>query len=264
MGKLRIGLAVVTAMLMPGLAQADVISARLWSPGVVEIQASQIGASVLQVERFDRLATGTGGPIQSAFGRGPFSATYSGDYQILNADQYGGAGGVGKYIASARPQSAYTINLTHDSTVRGVNFFGLDLTALDAGNKLTFLRGGNAVATYRSADLEAIFGPCGGGPYCGNPTTRQNQGEAYGFLGFTDQTGTFDQITFQETTSGGLFESDNHTLAYVTPTATTAAVAVPEPGTLALLMGFLAGLGLLWFAYRTVGTLGDTARLHGD
>ncbi len=258
------GLIMAAALAAPGAARADVVSVRLWSPGTVEIQPSQIGASKLQVERFDRLPAGTSGPVQSSFGGGPFGGTYGGDFQIMAANQYGGAGGTGTYIASARPQSGFTLNLTHTAAVPGVNFFGLDLTALDAGNTLSFLRGGNAIATYTGADLAAIFGPCTAGGYCGNPTTRQDQGEAFGFLGFTDQTGFIDQVRFDQTTSGGLFESDNHTLAYVTPAANPTTVAVPEPGSIALMVAFLASLGVLWFAHSTVGTLGSMVRLDKE
>lgn len=261
----QIGLSLVIAVvvLSPVSAWADPMAVRLFSPGVTQAGAGPMGASALQVERFDGMAARPGPFYDTKFGGGPIGGTYSGAFNLLAADQYGGAGGTGTYIASARSQSGYTLSLRHDATIPGVNFFGLDVSALDGGNTLTFYRNLHPVAIFTAADFARLLGPCGGGAYCGNPATGQNQNEAYGFISFTDQTGLFDQVGFTQTTGGGLFESDNHTVAYVTPTAVSGTVDVPEPQTAAILglsLVAMAGYGLAW---PRRGTLRAVARLGG-
>src|SRR5277367_4779679 len=81
-------------------ASADTFLLTYEAPGV---QNSTATFSVSGVETFDSLATGNDAPFTTDFGTGgAITGTYSGPdgVQINNADQYGGAGGVGKYAVA--------------------------------------------------------------------------------------------------------------------------------------------------------------------
>ncbi|MGD9945191.1 MAG: PEP-CTERM sorting domain-containing protein, partial [Burkholderiaceae bacterium] len=126
----------------------------------------------------------------------------------------------------------------------GINYFGFWLSALDRGNQLAFYSGGELVFSFSPADVDAIVGgSCPGNDYCANPNGGGNGNEPYVFLNFFDQTGSFDRIVFFENPGVGGYESDNHTVGYVTGDSGTP-VDVPLPGTLLLSGLGLFGLGL--------------------
>ena len=237
---------------MPAVA-ADVVSVRLWPPGVMEARVGQPMAGVMQTEGFDALVNGSRAPFTSALGGGGISGTYSGDFTLA-------AAGAGNSITSTHPQSHYTLTFHHDRSVPGVNFFGLDVDGLDAGNTLTFFRNLTPVAAFAGADLLSLFGPCGAGTSCGDSAIGRKPEETYGNMGFTDQTGLFDHVELAQTTAGALFDTDNHTMAYVTTSA--GSIDVPAPSSTALLAVVLFGLATARTAWGTVGTPGPLARLR--
>ncbi len=222
-----------------GAARADVFYLNYEGAGV---QHSTATFSTVGVETFDTRTSGA--RFTTDFGTsGAIAATYS-PVRINSADQYGGAGGTGKY-AAAFHSTPYTLHFTTDAArlPNGVNYFGYWLSALDAGNEVTFFRGGTEVGRLTPGDVLAQLR--GNRSYYGNPNapfTGRNTGEPYAFINFYDRNGSFDEVHFAQTTPGGGYESDNHTVGFY-----TAAGGTPEPATWALLG---VGLGLVGVGLR--------------
>ncbi len=197
-------------------------------------------------------------------GTGSITMNYTGGasgIQINAADQYGGAGGTGKYIVafSATP---YTLNLSSTNIAGGINYFGYWLSALDAGNEALFYgNNGQLLLTFKAQDLISYLNTLPNkSAYYGNPNTAfkgQDSNEPFVFLNFFDTTGTFSKVVFQElaNNSGG-YESDNHTVGnYVTMGQGTvlplvASIAVPEPASWMMMVVGCAALGLAARARR--------------
>jgi hypothetical protein len=142
-----------------------------------------------------------------------------GSYQntlVMNADQYGGAGGKDKYFdvdtnRSGNGQKVSTLNLKTPQS-----YFGLWWSAGDANNVMTFLSQGQTVFSMTTADVVSYIAKLPNkSSYYGNPNStfkNQNTGEPYAFINIYDVGGTFDQIQFTNVGGTG-FESDNHTIA---------------------------------------------------
>ena len=201
------------------------------------------GPCTVGVESFDTRTSGAS--FSTNFGT---SGTITGVYSavtIAPADQYGGAGGTGAY-ATTVSNTPYNIALTSTLTT-GINYFGFWLSALDGGNQVSFYKNNVLLYTFLPSTLVAAVGACSASnPYCGNPNTQFagiNTGEPYAFVNFIDTNGTFDSVRFVQSGGGG-YESDNHTVGYVTAQSGTG-IAVPEPTSLALLAFALAGLAVV-------------------
>ncbi|MEH1911156.1 Npun_F0296 family exosortase-dependent surface protein [Nostoc sp.] len=169
---------------------------------------------------------------------------------IVNADQYGGAGGTGKYFdvnANISGQTVSTLNLT-----TAQSYFGLWWSAGDANNVLTFLSQGKVVETITTADVvKYIAALTNKASYYGNPNStfaNQNSGEPYAFINFYDVAGTFNQVQFSNIGGTG-FESDNHTVAtsYKSITGSVVTKAVPESSSLlgVLVIGFVGATSVM-------------------
>ena len=181
-------------------------------PGVLVTTAS---VAVAGSENFNLRPTGTDQTFVSSFGGSAITGHYS-STDVLVADLYGGAGGLGRYAAG----SGMTLQLSEP-----VRFFGYWLSAIEGSNVLSFYDGTDLVGEF---NVGTLFNDALGSDsrYLGNPNRPflgQNPGEAYAFVNFRvvgmgDQ---FDQIQFF-----GSHESDNHTIGIA---------VVPEPGTALLL-----------------------------
>jgi hypothetical protein len=234
------GLAVTTA------ANADTFFLNYEAPGVERTTAT---FSIMGVENFDTRS----GAFSTDYGTsGAITGTYSGGgLQILPADQYGGAGGAGKYIVTFTGAS-YTLTLVNDPSKNpdGVNYFGYWLSALDAGNQVVFKKSGVQVGALTPADVLAQVS--GQPAYFGNPNPAflgQNSGQPYAFINFYDTSGTFDEVDFTQNMIGG-YESDNHTVGFFTKIGGVPS-PVPEPSTWVMMgLGFA---GLSFAAYRRAG-----------
>ncbi len=239
------------------IAFADQLAQTYLKPKVEAVSAAQLDPANSSVtpyygtEIFDGRATGatgfttnfnTGGTTSANLGTN-ITGTFSGTFTIAPADLYGGAGGKGNYITTSSLTGS-DLKLTHTAALPGINYIGLQISALDAGNTLTFYRAGLQVGTYGPANLIQQVGACpnASNAYCGNPTTNANNSQQYAYVNFFDLSGYFDEITFTETGNNGGFESDNYTVGYVDANAVFQATNVPEPSSIAPLLSALAAM----------------------
>ena len=239
------------------IAFADQLAETYLQPKVEAVSPAQLNPANSSVtpyygtEVFDGRAAGgtgfttnfnTGGTTSGNLGTN-ITGTFGGSFTIAQANMYGGAGGVGNYITTSAGVGT-DLKLTHTNALPGINYIGLQISALDAGNTLTFYRAGAQVGTYGPANLTQQVGACPNtsNGYCGNPTTGQDAGEQFAYVNFFDLSGYFDEIKFVQTTSGGGFESDNYTVGYVDTNAVFQATNVPEPSSTATLLAALAAL----------------------
>jgi hypothetical protein len=201
---------------------------------------------------------GTGGAIT-----GTYTADSKKGIQINAADQYGGAGGTGKYIVSFE-KTPYSLSLK-SNIAGGVNYFGYWLSALDKGNYVTFYgEKGQVLFTFNPADvIKAVDLSAKPSLYYGNPNSafkKQDGKEPFVFVNFFDTTGSFSKVSFSEVNFGGGYESDNQTVGHyltigegtVIPliyspgsVAPPIASGVPEPSTWAMM-----ALGFVVIMYR--------------
>lgn len=262
MRSFKLPAAAVAGLALAGAANAGApftVSYEGEAPGVQNTPAT---FNVSGVKTFSSVPAGYGRNFTTDFGAGgQITGVYNG-VQINNADQCGGAGGTGKYPV-AFGYDPYELRLS-TGLPGGVNYFGYWLSALDAGNLMTFFSGGTELFQFRPQDvLNAVNPSATPGEYYGNPNPAykgQDGGEPFIFLNFYDTAGSFDKIVFQEYNSGGGYESDNHTVGNLlidpglgTPVVLTnsslppvpvANVAgVPEPATWALMLIGVAGMG---------------------
>ncbi|PZQ55980.1 MAG: hypothetical protein DI570_21510 [Phenylobacterium zucineum] len=182
----------------------------------------------------------TGGSFTTDFGGSAFTGRYD-NVQVLDADQYGGAGGEGRYGA-AFDQDGFSLTLT-DGPASGANYFGFWWSGVDWGNAVELFSNGVSIFRLGAADVMASeAGADANWAYKGNPNSAfkdWNYGERYVFVNIvTDQ--TFDKVVF--TGQYGGFETDNHTVGFA-PLAGGGIAAVPEPAVWGLMIGgfFAAG-----------------------
>lgn len=234
--------AVLAAAGSGGPANADVFFLNYEAVGIQHTTAT---FTTVGVETFDNRASGVGFTTDFDTG-GAVSATYS-PVRINNADRYGGATGSGKYPV-AFYATAFALRFTADpkQLPRGINYFGYWLSALDGGNQVAFYRGGKQVGALSPSDVLGRIGS--NRNYFGNPNAPfagQNRSEPYAFINFYDKTGSFDEVRFTQSTKGGGYESDNHTVGFYTATGGT-----PEPANWAM---FITGFGLVGTGLRRRG-----------
>jgi hypothetical protein len=203
---------------------------------------------------------------------GSYAASKSSPFDVIAADQYGGATDPTNPTTPTRyfdigAQSGTSAPVT--VTLNGpADYFGLWLSAADANNGVSFYSGNYLIARFSTQMLITLLNGGTGNvtalsgaqyttsSYFGNPNfPGQNTGESYAFVDFVANGFTFDKVVFDNngTTSTG-FESDNHSILATTPIISTDHVLVgnltedvPEPAAALLLAG---GLMLIAAARR--------------
>jgi hypothetical protein len=131
--------------------------------------------------------------------------------------QYATPFGIGdRYLTVANGSASLALERSYD-------YFGLYWGSIDTYNYLSFYLGDRLVETFSGSDLPPLVAN-------GNQTAWSSN--RYLNFSFTDGD-LFDRVVVRS--DGYAFESDNHAVA---------AVAVPEPGTLALLTAGLLGIGV--------------------
>ncbi len=218
------------------------------------------GSCTIGVETFDARPTVAGQTFSTNYGtNGVISGAYS-NVEVAAASLYGGAADSNYAVTYA--SGGYQVSLA-TTLPTGINYFGFWLSALDQGNTVTFYNGATQVYQFTPTDLITMVGACpnASNAYCGNPTLAfqgQVSNQPFAFVNFFDQQGSFDRIVFAENPATGGYESDNHTVGYVTGNSGTPVTPIPEPASLTLLVLGFAGLAVLRHrgrgttAYRTL------------
>lgn len=193
---------------------------------------------VVGVEGFDALPRGRNRSFTTDFGTGgQITGRYSGA-DVVAANQYGGAGGLGQHVETFA-RSGFSVDLATDG-VPGVNYFGFWLSALDPGNQLEFSRGGAVLFSFGPQQFIDLVAGCPSA-FCGNPFAPfagRNRSEPYAFLNFRLTDGYFDRVRFHQSRGGG-YESDNHSVGFVRGSSGS---PIPAPPGVWLA---LAGVGIL-------------------
>jgi hypothetical protein len=205
---------------------------------------------------------------------GTYAASASSPFDVIAADQYGGATDptnpttptryfdIGAQSGTSAPVTV-TLNQQAD-------YFGFWLSAVDANNGLSFYQGNYLIARFTMDMLTTLFNGGVGNitalngtkyatsSYYGNPNSGLNAGEPYVFVDFVANGFTFNKVVFDN--SGSIasgFESDNHSILATTPTISGDHVYVggltedvPEPPAVLLLAGglmLIAAARWRWF-----------------
>lgn len=257
----RLVLLAVLGSVLP--CSAISISVYVAAPGVV---SSPVTGGTAVNEDFSSSPNWSQGTYTSNRTRniGTFVLTPQSALQIVNSNQYGGAGNAGRYGAigaQSGTSGAITLNLTSPTT-----FFGMWWSAIDPYNGVSLYDNNNFLMRIGGADLISLFRASSTltaqnntvyqtSSYLGKPgtNTRPNMGEYYAYVMFRASGLTFNRLVFDNsgTTSTG-FEFDNFQVrsGVITIPGTTVLLtqyqisAVPEPS-----VWIPAGLGLIAAAW---------------
>jgi hypothetical protein len=155
----------------------------------------------------------TTGPVQYSFENGTKSS--------VRANQWAPSGAAGqvnssKYLAVFNGDKV-TMNL--DSQF---NYFGIDWGAISANNTFSFYNGNTLVKSYNTQDINPLATVTG--------TNQNNEKNGYVHFYTTGANESFNRIVIsQSSTTGGGFESDNHSFKRGTGAFDPNPTKTPEP-----------------------------------
>lgn len=230
------------------------IMAYVSAPGV---QASYLtAADGAIIETFNSLSTGnrTTDYVSSI---GTYQLSNSTPFNIQAANQFGGAGGNGKYMtfgAQSGTSSPIQLDLS-----QAANYFGFWWSANDANNSVAFYSGSSLLGTLTAAQLSGgipnnsqVVALNGGtyntSQYYGNPNSGQDTSEVFTYVNIIASGVTFNRIVLSNNGQTGTgFETDNHTIylgSVTVPTnlAPLSTIMAPEPATWVTVPLFLVAL----------------------
>ena len=198
---------------------------------VVSVEAAGAQTSTVAgvtTETFNSFSPGQYSSLSTNIG----TLSSTGQFSIVAADIYGGAGGIGDYFAvGAQSGSASPVTLTLNGPE---SYFGMWWSAADANNTVQLYSGSTLEGTYTTSSIFSGLP----GSYYGNPNNGGDTGEPFAYVNFTGDPGTtITSVVFSNSGSTGTgFESDNFSVAGVG--------IVPEPSSIVLVGTGAALLGL--------------------
>jgi hypothetical protein len=231
----RIALSAVSLLVTIGasaVAEAGLVIS-VNSPGV---QASTVSGTT---ETFNGFSPGIYTSLNTAVGT--VTAANGGQFAIVSADSYGGAGGNENYFAiGAQSGSGEAATLVLKNGPQG--YFGFWLSAADAYNKVSLYSGNDLVGNLDTPLLLSTLAKLpDGSQYFGNPNNGNDAGEPFVYVNFTGTSGTtFTSIEFSNShTAATGYESDNWSIASSAPTEIPGIIiaganSIPEPSSLVL------------------------------
>ena len=223
---------------LTGLASNQANAGLILSYEAVGVQASTVQG--VTTETFNNINTGQYTSLSTNVGT--FSSP---GLAVLNADQYGGAGNSGHYVAIGSQSGTLTASLALNGSQ---SYFGFWWSAADTLNGVDFYSGGKLLGSFSAAATISALGSA----FNGNPNGGGDTGEKFAYLNFTGTNGTtIDQVVFKNTSTATGFEADNFSVrsaALAGPSGTVIANGfipnVPEPSSLVMAsIGGLMGLG---------------------
>lgn len=197
--------------------------------GAPGAQASTVPGVV--TETFDTFTVGNHTSLQTAVG-----TMASPGAAICNANLWGGAGGIGRYLAVGAQSG------TTEATFSFANpqaYVGVWLSALDPMNSIELISGGNVIGRL---DHPALA-PSLPSAYLSNPNTGEDPHEHFVYLNFFGLFGTtFDAVRFVNVDTGTGLEFDNLSISDRTPELfpgtplPSGVLVIPEPSGAMLLL----------------------------
>ncbi len=192
------------------------------------------------------------------FNSGALTGTAGASLNVGTADQYGGAGGTGNFIAlGAQTGTGTPVTVSLNSSS---NYIGLWWSAADTNNSIELFNNGTLVGTIKESEFNAILPNSttttvtaingttqyNTKAYYGNPNTNfsgQDNNEPFFYVDLVLNGATFNQVAILNNgTAGTGFETDNWSI-YDGGTVTTSEIpttdvfVVPEPSQYAAICG---------------------------
>jgi hypothetical protein len=234
-------IALAGVLFVPLAARASV-SLTVDAPGV---ESSQVGGVV--TETFNTVSIGKYTTLDTPIG--DFTAPTPG-MAIVAANEFGGAGGTGNYMAIGAESGQAEADLALNSPA---SYLGVWLSALDANNIIEVYSGSSLLATFNYSNIKPLETASG---YYGNPNSAflgQDSGEPFAYLNITGTAGTtFDKIVFLNSGQNTGEELDNISVLCAASPSAGPLVPLPAAGWTGLgMLACLAAVGM----FRRRGTL---------